>query len=95
MQFLREDMGFTHYRWENNGSGGLPEFSGEPSRRAFDPYNGHQVLFMINSYIAETGEMTMPEARALESRIAYKLPLGLKSERSVLSWLLETSQETQ
>ncbi|RYY57872.1 MAG: hypothetical protein EOO09_01190 [Chitinophagaceae bacterium] len=93
MQFLRENMGFTHYRWENEESGVIPVFSGEPSRRVFDPYNGHQVLFLINSYITEAGDLTVVEARSVESRIAHKLPLGLKSERSVLNWLLEASPD--
>jgi len=86
-------MGFTHYRWESEESGAIPVFTGEPSRRTFDPYNGHQVLFMINSYIAEAGEMSVGEARSVESRIAHKLPFGLKSERSVLNWLLQPNPD--
>lgn len=83
-------MLFAHYRWPSNDSE-LSLFTGEPSRRIFDPYNGNQVLFVINYYISLLGKSSKTEARAVESNIAHKLPLNTKSERSVLKWLEEIS----
>lgn len=80
-------MQFEHYRWTDADNAGSI-FIGEPSRRIFDPYNGNQVLFLINYYISVTERYSISEARVIESRIAYKLPLSTKSERSVLNWLI-------
>lgn len=84
-------MVFTHYRW-TEGEDGTSIFTGEPSRRAFDPYNGNQVLFLINYYISvnfPNKKFSPGEARAIESRLAYDLPLTPKSERSVYHWLTQ------
>jgi len=75
-------MILIHYRWQGNNP-----FSGEPSRRSFDPLNGDQVLFMINYYGSLFEDFNLQEARALEKQIAYSLPLELKSEISVMNWL--------
>lgn len=86
MQYLKRDMEFTHYRWiEGDESASI--FTGEPSRRIFDPFNGRQVLFLINYFQSVTGKYSVEAARLLECRIAYKLPLDQQSERSVFNWL--------
>jgi hypothetical protein len=88
MQYLKHDMEFTHYRWiEGDESASL--FTGEPSRRTFDPFNGKQVLFLINYCMSLIGKYSVETARILECRIAYKLPFEQKSERTVFNWLTQ------
>lgn len=79
-------MEFTHYRW-TEGDDGVSIFTGEPSRRVFDPFNGNQVLFLINYCLSIVGRYSVVEARAIENRIAYKLPMNSRSERSGFNWL--------
>ncbi len=88
MNYVKKDMLFAHYRWLDNTYHDSI-FTGEPSRRIFDPHNGNQVLFLINYYISILGKSSIHEARALESSIAHKLPDDTKSERSVFKWLMD------
>lgn len=88
MHYTKEDMALTHYQWEHNAAISGPVFNGAPSRRLFDTLNGQQVLFLINYYLYAVDRFSITEARQLENRIAQKLPLGIKSERSVFNWLL-------
>lgn len=92
MNYLKKDMEFTHYRWTDGIDNGSM-YAGEPSRRVFDPYNGDQVLFLINYYLANKGNFSISEARAIESKLAHKLPLSSQSERSVFNWLKEQGTE--
>ena len=64
-------------------------FSGEPSRRLFNRYNGDQVLFMINYCGSETPNFSVNDGLVMEELINSKLPLEAKSEISVLNWLRE------
>lgn len=90
MPFVKQDMSCMHYSWETEDNPGNVVFSGEPSRRIFDPSNGYQVLFMINCYASVNGQLSLDDAHLLENRIAQKLPLGLMSERSVFKWIMES-----
>lgn len=90
MPFVKQDMSCVHYSWETEDKPGNVVFSGEPSRRIFDPSNGHQVLFMINCYASVNGQLSLDDAHLLENKIAQKLPLGLMSERSVFKWIMES-----
>lgn len=92
MQFLKEDMSFTHYRWGTDGSAFATVYSGEPSRRPFDPFNGNQVLYLINYFATIVGEFSHKEGKLIENQIAHHLPAELKSERSVFNWLLQTTE---
>lgn len=85
-------MEFTHYRWIE-GDDEISIFTGEPSRRIFDPYNGNQVLFLINYCLSIVGRYSVGEGKAMENRIAYKLPLNSKSERSVFNWLTGEAED--
>lgn len=87
MYYLRKDMQFQHYRWTDIERADTL-FTGEPSRRVFDRWDGEQVLFVINYYLSFLGKATIVEARGVENKIAHFLPLGSKSERSVLNWLI-------
>jgi hypothetical protein len=93
MAFLKPDMRFVHYRWITDEQPASEVYQGEPTRRPFDPFNGDQVLFLINYYDTVVGGLTIKQARALESKLAYQLPMEIKSERSVFSWLMAQSLE--
>lgn len=90
MTFSRSDMHFVHYRWEGDEMHDEARFKGSPSRRSFDPYNGNQVLYLINCCASAVEKFGIKEARNMEKSIAYHLPERLKSERSVYDWLMET-----
>lgn len=89
MVFQKQDLQYVHYRWETTSEPASSIYSGEPARRHFDPFNGDQVLFLINYYAEMVGGLTMKKAHLIENRIAYQLPIGMKSEKSVLAWLME------
>lgn len=90
MIFNKGDMCFIHYRWEREEKPVGDVFCGEPSRRIFDPFNGDQVLFLINFYASIAGAFSLKDARTLERKIAHQLPPGLKSERSVFNWIIQS-----
>jgi hypothetical protein len=85
MPFLKEDLAGQHYSWTNiiNESA----FTGHPSRRLFDRFNGHQVLFIINFYGSLTDRFTTGEGLKIEELISEQLPMEAKSEISVFNWL--------
>jgi len=84
MDFQRQDLEGTHYYWDRDEN---DVFNGQPSRRAFDVFNGNQVLFVINFYGSESENFTVQDAKNVEQRILHELPPGLKSEISVYNWL--------
>jgi hypothetical protein len=85
MNFLKQDLAGDHYSWINSNNAEV--FTGSPSRRLFDRFNGDQVLFIINFFGAQSDKFTLQEARLMEDHIAHYLPLEAKSEISVLNWL--------
>jgi hypothetical protein len=86
MPFVKEDLSFDHYSWENNG---VSAFMGTPSRRLFNRYNGDQVLFLINSYAAQADRFAVTDIKQMEEFLLHQLPLEAKSEVSVLNWMKE------
>jgi len=84
MLFTKEHLsGF--YKW-------LPEtersvFDGNATRRLFDPFNGNQILFLINLIMDSCGNFSVDYGRKIENLIMDKLPLGVKSELTVFNWL--------
>jgi hypothetical protein len=83
MSFAREDLLLKHYDW--NEASAL--FTGEPTRRVFNRYNGFQVLFIINCCSAFLESFTIKEGRDIEERIGNQLPLEIRNEISVFRWL--------
>ena len=84
MHFKKTDLQGTHYNWiENTRS----LFTGQPSRRSFDPFNGDQVLFLINAYGSFAERFTISEGKSIEAKIQHDLPPHAKSEISVLNWI--------
>ena len=90
MNFLKQDLAGEHYSWVTDSNTGV--FTGTPSRRLFDRYNGDQVLFLINFCASLSDRFSLEEARQMEERIAHYLPLEAKSEISVLNWLQSAEQ---
>jgi hypothetical protein len=87
MHFLKEDLEGTHYNWNANPE--KPLFLGEPTRRLFDPHNGHQVLFLINYFGSTTTDFSKATGKLIEDKIMNQLPLNAKSEISVYNWIVE------
>ena len=85
MLFRKEDLQGQNYNWNNENKETF--FTGVPSRRTFDRYNGEQVLFLINSCKSLTEIFTIKEGAQIEELILNKLPLEAKSEISVFKWL--------
>lgn len=83
MLYLKEHMTYQ-YDW-------LPQtasrYTGSPSRRLFDPRNGIQVLFIINSFCQSIGLTSIGDGRKLEELIYTQLPEDMKSELTVFNWL--------
>lgn len=91
MKFQKQDMQ-EQYNW--NDPSGDSVYSGQPSRRLFDRANGHQVLFLINSYGSLSERFTAEEGKMIEYEICHHLPLEARSEISVLNWIIETARQT-
>lgn len=87
MPFLKKDLQGQHYSWSNEPNKSF--FTGSPSRRMFDRYNGDQVLFLINSCESLSEKFTIKECYEIEELILHKLSIDAKSEISVFNWLRE------
>jgi hypothetical protein len=87
MAFVKEDLVFDHYTWENTSTS---PFMGTPSRRLFNRFNGNQVLFLINALHTGDVPLTSAQVKQLEEMLLNQLPLEAKSEISVLNWMKET-----
>ncbi len=87
MAFLKEDLANHHYTWSEQSQ--KPVFTGSPSRRLFDRFNGEQVLFIINLYGSMANKFTIEEGQRIEEMILNELPMEAKSEMSVFNWLKE------
>ena len=62
-------------------------FEGAPSRRAFDRYNGNQVIFIITHLLERLGKSSVKQGREIEMLIINKLPFTSSSEHTVFNWL--------
>ncbi|NOT51087.1 MAG: hypothetical protein HOP10_07395 [Chitinophagaceae bacterium] len=83
MHFHKEDLSCTHYYPYD----AKQLFTGQPTRRLFDRFNGSQVLFLINFYGSLADRFTLKEGQAIEKQIATLLPVEAKSEISVFNWI--------
>ena len=84
MKFLKEHLtGF--YDWKPEAE--IAMYDGNATRRLFDRWNGNQVLFVINVFLSNTGNMSIERGKMAESLILERLPLDTMSEVSVLNWL--------
>ena len=87
MLFLREHL-LNEYNWPVENDNAL--YSGVPSRRKFDRYNGYQLLFIINFYASISDRNSIKDGQLMEELINMQLPLDARSEISVFNWLRET-----
>ncbi|MFN4315662.1 MAG: hypothetical protein ACK4E0_15285 [Chitinophagaceae bacterium] len=90
MLFSKDDMSFVHYRWDTEEEPASIVYKGKPSTREFDPFNGNQVLYLINQYGELNGELSIKQARIIESLIAHQLPEGSHTESAVFNWIQKT-----
>ncbi len=84
MLFSKEDLS-GQYQWAPGYKNSL--FSGSPTRRLFDRWNGFQVLFIINCLAALSENFSIKEGKEAEGLILNRLPLSIQSELTVFSWL--------
>ena len=84
MLFQKEDLEGTHYNWAEDEK---HLFTGQPSRRGFNKFNGDQMLFLINFYGSMLDGFTILEGKSIEKRILFDLPEEAKSEISVFNWI--------
>ena len=84
MLFSKEHLA-GNYKWATEPGDSL--FTGSPTRRIFDRWNGAQVLFIINSFAALSASFSIEDVRKVESLITNHLPQDTKSEMSVYNWL--------
>jgi hypothetical protein len=82
MQLLKEHLSPYNYSWINETL-----FTGEPTRRLFNRYNGNQLLFVLNLYASLIDGFTINMGLKIEDRLMNQLPVDAKSEISVLNWL--------
>jgi hypothetical protein len=82
MRFLKEHLSAYNYSWIDEAT-----FTGEPSRRVFDRYNGNQLLFILNFYASLIEGFTVTMGLKIEDRLMNQLPVDARSEISVLNWL--------
>lgn len=87
MLFQKQDLEGNHYVWNKVDN---HIYKGQPSRRAFDRFDGDQVLFLINFYGTLLNQFTLSEGRAIEEKIFRELPTDAKSEIAVFNWIRNT-----
>lgn len=84
MHFQKQDLLIGHYEWPEEKK---ELFTGQPSRRAFNRFNGNQVLFLINFYGSLSDRFTLKEGREIENKIRHELPDNARSEVAVFNWI--------
>ena len=84
MLFTKDDL-IGNYKWGIEPINSL--FTGFPTRRIFNRWNGVQVLFIINAFAALSETFSIEEVRKVESLINNFLTLNTSSELTVFNWL--------
>jgi hypothetical protein len=84
MWFLKEHL-LVKYEWSTDGQ--QMQYTGSPSRRTFNRYNGNQVLYLINLYGSLSERLTINDGRKMETLLINNLPLDVMSEISAFNWL--------
>lgn len=84
MHFSKQDLTGKKYAWVETSAG---MYTGDPSRRIFDKYNGFQVLFIINACSVYTENFSSGLGRMIEQKLHERLPEDIKSEIAVLNWI--------
>ena len=84
MLFLKEHLNGL-YEWPQDRERSV--YNGDASRRAFNRYNGRQVLFIINLIMDSNNFHSIDEGKRLERLIINQLPFNSSSELTVYNWL--------
>lgn len=84
MHIQKQDLDGSFYNWTEERK---HLFTGQPSRRSFDKFNGNQVLFLINFYGSLSERFTIREGKSIEHSILHNLPDEAKSEIAVFNWI--------
>ena len=84
MSFSKEHLTGL-YNWLPQGE--APHFTGTATRRAFNRWNGNQVLFIINLILESIGTDSAEQGQEIERLIINKLPFTPGSELTVYNWL--------
>lgn len=84
MLFSKENLS-GRYNWNNDPKNQL--FTGTPTRRLFDRWNGMQVLFIINTMAATLDSFSLDTGKKMEDLIMNHLSINPHSEVSVFNWL--------
>jgi hypothetical protein len=83
--YYKSDLLFNDYVW--NESAEHVKLQGVPDRNMFMRYEGNEILYMIN-YACEMMECkSKAEAGRMEILLHEKLPLEVRSQNRVYSWL--------
>lgn len=86
MIFLKEHL-TGQYEWAPDTS--TSTYTGSPTRRLFNRFNGDQVLFIINLYGSLSPNFSIWDGQKMEELLQNLLPVEAKSEISVFNWLRE------
>ena len=84
MLFSKENLNGL-YEWPPERERSI--YDGDATRRAFNRYNGSQVLFIINLIMSNCGFRTVDEGKRIERLIINQLPFNPSSELTVYNWL--------
>jgi hypothetical protein len=85
MHFSKDDL-TGYYKWAVEDRSSL--FTGTPTRRLFDRWNGNQVLFLINTFLEQWPSSSTEDGKQVEDLLIHHLPVNINSEKSVFNWLL-------
>lgn len=85
--YTKTDMVFSDYYWTTTEDSS--KLSGDPDRNLFTSTEGHEVLYMINYLMKDTGLTTREDGETIERLIHDKLPIGKQSQVTAKRWLQE------
>jgi|KBSMisStaDraftv2_1062788.scaffolds.fasta_scaffold67335_5 hypothetical protein len=88
----RKDLLFDDYEWTEPLT--HVKLQGSPDRNMFNRNEGYNVLYIINYACGILNCKTKIEAGRMEILLHEKLPLEVKSQNSVSSWLINTYSAT-
>lgn len=83
--YQKHDLLFNDYDWTTLAD--HVKFQGAPDRNMFVRHEGNDVLYMINYFCNVMDYKTKTHAGRIEMLIHDKMPIEIKSQKSVFQWL--------
>jgi hypothetical protein len=83
--YQKTDLLYNDYEWNNTADD--VKFQGEPDRTTFTRHDGNDVLYIINFICQRMKYISKEHAGRIEMLIHDKLPLEVKSQKSVFNWI--------